>query len=159
MKWPEGSLHLGRCQITYHPSYLNKGRTSILAWRSLTLPPHTIINAPDYWAQSPTPYLMWCTHRATSLSIMLGVITNNNIYKWELFQHTYLTEKRKHFTNASASWVCLLQNTWERACMYLFKLAFFFFFCDTYPGVELLDHMVAVFFCLFVSEEHPYCFP
>ena len=48
MKWPEGSLHLGRCQITYHPSYLNKGRTSITAWRPLTLPPHTIINAPDY---------------------------------------------------------------------------------------------------------------
>ena len=98
MKWPEGSLHLGRCQITYHPSYLNKGRTSILAWRSLTLPPHTIINAPDYWAQSPTPYLMWCTHRATSLSIMFGVITNNNIYKWELFHHTHFIEKQ-NFTN------------------------------------------------------------
>ena len=147
---------IGRCQITYHLSYLNQGRTSIPAWRPLPLPPTTSHQSPDYGAQSPTQYLVWCTPRAISSSITLVVITNNNIYKWELFQHTYLTEKHKHFTNASASWVCLLQNTWER---YLFKLPVFFFFCDTYPGVELLDHMVALFFCLFVSEEHPYCFP
>ena len=117
MKWPEGSLLLGRCQIIYHPSYLNKGRTSIPAWRPLTLPPHSVINAPDYWAQSPTWYLMWCTHRAASLSIMLGVITNNNIYKWELFHHTHFIEKHsftdsKYFTQSSVPF-------WQSGTVYL----------------------------------------
>lgn len=49
-------------------------------------------------------------HRAISSSIMLVVITNNNIYKWELFQYTYLPEKHKYF-QILLQLVCLLQNT------------------------------------------------
>ena len=47
--------------------------------------------------------------------------------------------------------------------MCLFKLVFLF--SDTYPGVELLSHMVILFlivcvcmFCFYVFEKHPYCF-
>ena len=59
MKWPEGSLHLGRCQITYHPSYLNKGRTSITAWRPLTLPPHPLSLMPQI-TEPWVPLSTWC---------------------------------------------------------------------------------------------------
>ena len=97
-KW-KGSLLLGRYQIIYHHSYLNKGRTSVLASRPFPLSPTTCYQCQDYWAQSPTRYLMWCTRRATSSLIMLGVITNNNIYKWELFHHTHFIEKQ-NFTNS-----------------------------------------------------------
>lgn len=118
MKWPEGSLHLERCQITYHPSYLKKGRTSITARRPLTLPPHApVINAPDYWAQSPTRYLMWCTRRATSSLVTLGVVTNNHIHKSELFHHTHFIEKHnftdsKYFTQSSVPF-------WQSGTVYL----------------------------------------
>ena len=46
MKWPEGSLHLERCQITYHPSYLKKGRTSITARRPLPSATHHLSSMP-----------------------------------------------------------------------------------------------------------------
>ena len=41
-------------------------------------------------------------------------------------------------------------------CMYLFKSVFSFFFSDTYPALELLDHMVVLFFYIF--EELPILF-
>ena len=59
-KW-KGSLLLGRYQIIYHHSYLNKGRTSVLASRPFPLSPTTCYQCQDYWAQSPTRYLVWCT--------------------------------------------------------------------------------------------------
>ena len=59
MKWPEGSHHLGRCQITYHSSHLNKGRTSILTWRTLTLPPHPLSSMPQITEPS-VPLGTWC---------------------------------------------------------------------------------------------------
>ena len=78
-RW-QGSPLLGRCQITYHPSYLNTGRPSVLVSRTLHLPPTTSHQCPDYWARSPTQYLLWRTGRAISSSMLPGVITNNNIY-------------------------------------------------------------------------------
>ena len=59
MTWPEGSHHLGRCQITYRSSHLNKGRTSILTWITLTLPPHPLSSMPQITEPS-VPLGTWC---------------------------------------------------------------------------------------------------
>ena len=58
MTWPEGSLLPGRCQITYHLSYLNEARTSVPAWDSSPCHTKPLINAQN--TEPRVPLGTWC---------------------------------------------------------------------------------------------------